>query len=1144
MEFKRDLNDHNLSELQTLIDYVYGLRQSQRKFPINLSLKELGQAIYQLTIPEELQELLERNKAPLSIYGGDPLFPWEVLHNGEEFLGMRFAIGRLPSWFESGKSRDSDEVHRVGGERLQLVLCADPMDNFPKAKREIDFLVDSLPTRRPRTYLQGSDFSLEQLIPLMHLADDSSGIIWHVAARANFGLGEGANIPLQNNMLSLSSLHLSSPRRTWVFLHLEQIAEYSNNPAATVISFASGLLEKGVQGVTVAMRPSFTHSGRQMVGTYYQLLMDGIPPAQALSESRQLFISRNPEDPAWSSFVFFGDPNAHLFRLPNQQFEQSSQLSLEPAAASNNFATAASDVSISTSSVKAEPSPKATKSVTPEDGTLGYHFEIEQAIGIALMEAKTLRQDFIGTPHLFIGLTKCPGGLTRELLDVSGFEPKKVRDTIRFALGFGHAPGNAKILPTQRCARALKAAEVNARKENDDKVGEKHLLAAILQSGEGLAYEVLKKMGADPVKLLDKLMRGVVQPANNRMDSDIPTILRYGRDLTKLAQRGKLPPLTGRYEELMRLAQILLRRFKNNPLIIGDAGVGKTALVEGLAQRIHAGAVPEELRDRHLIELSLSSLVAGTRYRGDFEERLTQVIQEAAEHPEVILFLDEFHTIVGAGETHQGTLDAANILKPALARGELRCIGATTPTEYRKSIEKDAALERRFHPLFLEEPSSEESLEILRDARAGYEEHHKVAIPNELLDLAVKLSVRYLPDRRLPDKALDLIDEACALVTLRGYSNSAMLTPDGKIRTLNACPVVSTQAIYKVLADWTGIPVGELSREESQRLLDLEQLLNAHVLGQPLAVHTVSQAIQLGRAGLKRENRPTAVMLFIGPSGVGKTELSRVLAKELFGNESALIRLDMSEFAEKHSSAKMLGAPPGYVGYGEDGQLLAQLHNKPYSVVLLDEIEKAHADVLDLFLQLFEEGRITDALGRTIDGRHAVFILTSNIFGQRFWRNNRTMGFQTNDASVPQKSEIERELLNFFRPEFLNRIDDIVLFDPLNEDSLYQIARIHFAELLENALQHNVALNCEEEVLRHLAKTSVDPAMGARPLLRQIEHHVTRPLSQMIISTHSNKTPTDKLRVQFCLSEGVPQLRIIDSEQCKDSPIGRLYHHK
>ena len=1123
MEFRRELSDDNLSELQTLTEQVYSVPEHPNDSS-GPSLREVGQALYQLVIPDELQALFERNSAPLAIYGGDPLFPWEVLHDGEEFLGVRFPIGRLPGWFEPARTKGTGEHQGVGGDAIKLVLCADPQGDFSSSQREVHYLLDSLPTQQVSVHLTESDFALDNLRDELRADSEFHSVFWHVSARAGFSASEGVGIALSSGTLTPHALRSMATHRVWAFLHFGQVPNTEQNTSANAASFASSLLDAGVQGVVVSMRPNFTSGGRQMIGDYYQYILEGLVPAEALSQARQKFMARNPNDPAWSSFVYFGDPGVSFSEALLQPRDIPSQRPLEPAAA---FSAPKTESPLSASGSKHEVPQNPMDSSLTGDAALEYDFDLEQAIGIALMEAKNLRQDFIGTPHLFIGLTKCPGGVTRALLESSGFEPKKVRDTIRYALGFGHAALDAKILPTQRCARALKNAEMNARKDNEQVVRERHLLAAILHSGEGLAFEVLKKMGADPQKLYERLLRGEVGQSSNRSAGETPTIERYGRDLTELARQGLLPPLTGRAEELMRLAQILLRRFKNNPLIIGDAGVGKTALIEGLAQRIVAGAVPEELRNRRLIELSLSSLVAGTRYRGDFEERLTQVIREAREHTEVILFLDEFHTIVGAGETHQGTLDAANILKPSLARGEIRCIGATTSTEYRRHIEKDAALERRFHPLFLEEPSVEEALEILQGARFGYEEHHKVAIPVEVLDVAVELAVRYLPERRLPDKALDLIDEACALVQLRG-SISSMLTPEGKIRTLTACPVVSESAIYKVLSDWTGIPVGEISREEGQRLLELDKRLGRRVIGQEIAVKAASEAVQLGRAGLKRSGKPTAVMMFIGPSGVGKTELCRSLAHELFGDENALIRLDMSEFSEKHSSAKMLGAPPGYVGYGEDNQVLSQLHHRPYSVVLLDEIEKAHTEVLDLFLQLFEDGRLTDSLGRTVDGRHAVFILTSNVFGDRFWRHRRTVGFQTREEGEFPQDEVERELLQHFRPEFINRIDEVVLFRPLSEETLLQIARLRFEELAERALQQNVYLSADEDALLELVRQSMDPAMGARPFIRKLERTVARPLSQMILASMSEQS-SDQLRVQFCLIDDEPKLKVLES---------------
>tara|TARA_B100000609_G_C17221525_1_gene440415 strand:- start:1102 stop:4521 length:3420 start_codon:yes stop_codon:yes gene_type:complete len=1113
MEFRRELGDRGESERNALVEQLYKLKGLPDEEP---TLEQIGRALYKLLIPEDLHPLIRQNTRPLTLFGGEPLFPWEILHDGEEFIGVRFPIGRLPSWFEP-PSRENPKQTGTTIERLKVAVVADPLGDLPASEREVGFLIDSLPTTMSQDVLLGDQATFEGL---ERIADEGPSLL-HIASRTVAEQSEGPRISLTDTSIAPHTLRSLFPGPLWVFFHLQQTEETDIHPSSAALSFATTLLDKGAHGVVLSLSPSFTPGGRQMVGDYYRALFEGLPPAEALRSARQRFIRRNPSDPSWISFVFFGEPDIPLFKRTKAQSESQ----LRSIDTGNRGETARMPTGENQALPPSSPH-RDGASVDPSitgESSLEYDFDLEQAIGIALMEAKNLRQDFIGTPHLFIGLTKCPGGVTRALLEVAGFEPKKVRDTIRYALGFGHASLDAKILPTQRCARALKSAEQNARDENDHVVREKHLLAAILQSGEGLAFEVLKKMGADPKKLYEKLLRGEIPQVRTRTGGETPTIDRYGRDLTLLAEQDALPHLTGRSEELMRLAQILLRRFKNNPLIIGEAGVGKTALVEGVAQRIVAGAVPEELRGRRLVELSLSSLVAGTRYRGDFEERLTMVIREAREHPEVILFLDEFHTVVGAGETHQGTLDAANILKPALARGEIRCIGATTPVEYRKYIEKDAALARRFHPLFLEEPSPEESFEIMRGSRIGYEEHHSVTIPDEVLLAAVDLAVRYLPDRRLPDKALDLIDEACALVTLRGAS-MPVLTPEGKILASTGKPVVNESVIYKVLADWTGIPIGEISREESKRLLELSERLKKSVLGQDEAVSSISQAVQIGRAGLKREGSPTAVLLFIGPSGVGKTELCRTLARELFGQESALIRLDMSEFSEKHSTSKLVGAPPGYVGHGEESQILAQLHHRPYSVVLLDEVEKAHPEVLDLFLQLFEEGRLTDSLGRTIDGRHAVFIMTSNILADRF-EVRKSVGFQRDDKIEIKDAEISNELKRYFRPEFMNRIDEVLLFQPLPPEVLLLIAQKHFEELAERAIQQNVMLSGDEDALWKLVEASVDPTLGARPLLRAIERNVARPLSRMLLASMSAHGRTEEtLQVRFTLIDDHPTL--------------------
>jgi ATP-dependent Clp protease ATP-binding subunit ClpA len=1120
IDFTRDVGKRGFEDLKTLVHRAY----SRSPLHEDESLEEIGRVLFHYLIPEGLQTLIRQHRGQaLTIHGGSNLVPWELLHDGEDFLGMRLALGRRPSWVDPD-SIPPFSVPVSSFQQLRVVMCADPQMDLPEAQQEQEFLVDGLPLHQPRQILQGSEIGVQSLLqPPNKLFQ---GTFLHLAGRTSFDTVLGPGLELQGGKrLTSADIRLACPESLWCFLHLTESKTPQETPHYTAVSsFASSLLEEGALGVVAALSPSFSPSGRQMIGEFYRQLFEGNSPAQALRLARQQFRKRNPNDPTWSAFAYFGAPNQALFyqshsmdnaaRRTGTFVEGKTFRSSSPSESSLHVAP----------KLPIDPETSGTLEPLGAESSLEYDFDLEQAIGIALMEAKNLRQDFIGTPHLFIGLTKCPGGVTRSLLESMGFDAKKVRDTIRYALGFGHASMDAKILPTQRCARALKAAETNARRDQELVVREKHLLRAILESGEGLAFEVLKKMKANPERLLEKLKQGdFSSESDSVLHGETPTIDRFGRDLTQLAREGKLPPLTGRADALTRMAQILLRRFKNNPLIVGEAGIGKTALVEGMAQRIVAGAVPESLRERRIVELSLSSLVAGTRYRGDFEERLMQVLQEARENPHVILFLDEFHTVVGAGETHQGSLDAANILKPALARGELRCIGATTLVEYRKHIEKDAALDRRFHPIFLDEPTHEETLKILQGAREGYEEHHRVTIANETLAEAIELAERFLPARRFPDKALDLIDEACALITLRGNKDS-LLTSDGRLRSLTSKPVVRPEALYKVLSDWTGIPVGDLSKEENERLMSLSEVLSRQIFGQPRAIAALAESLPVARAGLKRKGRPTGVFLFLGPSGVGKTLLSKTLASELFGDDKNLIRLDMSEFSEKHSSAKLMGAPPGYVGYGEESHLLAPLHLKPYSVVLLDEIEKAHTEVLDLFLQLFEEGRITDGLGRLIDGRHAVFIMTSNLLAERFFKRKTSMGFQTTDPEDMSAKDVQNELRRFFRPEFLNRIDDIVLFRPLDQDHLFKIAVSRFQEMSDESRKHGIELTYTSKALRKLVELHEDPAMGARPVLRALEQKVARPLSRIILAKQ-NTNDNYPLEVRLVLYKGELELQ-------------------
>ncbi|MFN8472527.1 MAG: AAA family ATPase [Anaerolineae bacterium] len=723
-----------------------------------------------------------------------------------------------------------------------------------------------------------------------------------------------------------------------------------------------------------------------------------------------------------------------------------------------------------------------------------------QALTVALQEAYRTGYGFIDTPHFVIGLTKVPEGYTTRALQAQKLDPKRVRDTIRYALqpaGSPRTPPDGAITLTPnimspRVRSILDQAAETAKAMGSDAIEERHLLIALLHTQGSATLSFLRGLGIN----LDEML-AFAQGTSSRTGSSSATPLldRYGRDLVREAREGRLKATIGRSAEMGRVAQILGLRDKNAPLLVGDAGVGKTAIAEGLAWRIAEDRAPEHLRGKRIIELPVASLVAGTKYRGELEERVADILKEAAQ-PDIILFLDEIHTLVGAGRAEGGSLDAGNIFKPALARGELRCIGATTLDEYRKSIEKDTALARRFQLVYVEEPGATETLEMLRQTRERYENHHHVQLIESALEAAVRLSQAYLPDRRLPDKAYDLVDEAC----VRAWVGSASQWTGQPTPQTDTRPVVDADAVARVVADWTGIPVGRLTTDEQQRLLSLETLLQQRVVGQPRAVTAVAQAIRLRRAGLKRADRPSGVFLFLGPTGVGKTELARALAEVLFGSEQDLIRFDMSEYMEAHSVARLIGAPPGYVGHDEGGLLTNALRRRPYSVVLLDEFEKAHPQIADIFLQVFGDGRLTDGQGHVADARNAIFILTSNV-ATGVTQKRQPVGFQAHDQPPDDgRHEITAELSRTFRPEFLNRLDEIVLFDALAPEQLRQIARLQLERLVaEVSAQHGVTLRYDESVVEMVCKEGYDPQYGARPLQRAIERLIGRPLARALL---------------------------------------------
>ncbi len=740
-------------------------------------------------------------------------------------------------------------------------------------------------------------------------------------------------------------------------------------------------------------------------------------------------------------------------------------------------------------------------------------------------EAQRLGHNYIGTEHLFIGATRNDGP-TSQLLKRAGFDPRHVRNEIRREIGTSEG-AMSEVLPlTPRTAMVLSLAIFLAEQEKKPEVEESHMLMALLQEGEGVPVRKLVDMGFD----LNLWLQRLITEQQDELDSDFindsgeefddfwadsddmldfpdsdilstnrpryadekmpmtPLLDRYGRDLTTQAMDGKINEAIARTKEIRAVARTLSRSKKNNPLLLGDAGVGKTAIVEGLAYAIYNKTAPSSLLNRRIVQIEIGTLVAGTSLRGQFEERLIGILDEIKRAENVILFIDEIHTIVGAGDTIDSNLDAANILKPALARGEIMCIGATTHEEYRRAIAQDPALDRRFRTIDVEEPEESDAVEILKGQRPRLETHHQVMITDDTIEASVKLSVRYMPDRRLPDKALDLLDEACTRVTIRTIHPD--LSPDELDRDVRVPDVAA------VLSEWTGIPITELTKDEKKRLANLEDLLRKRVIGQDRAVRMVADAIRTARAGLNDPNRPIGVFLFLGTSGVGKTELARALAEYLFGTEDAILRLDMSEFHDSHTVARLIGSPPGYKESNRGGQLTDGLRRRPYSVVLLDEIEKAAPEVFDIFLQIFDEGRVSDAHGRTVDARHAVFIMTSNIGTQE---SAKSLGFGQTASEDDAEPDFTPYLKQYFRIEFLNRIDEVVTFNQLSKDVLAEIMELQLEDIRLRLREQRLTLELSEEAGNVLLKEGYDPVNGARPLRRAIERLITRPLSMKLV---------------------------------------------
>jgi ATP-dependent Clp protease ATP-binding subunit ClpC len=733
--------------------------------------------------------------------------------------------------------------------------------------------------------------------------------------------------------------------------------------------------------------------------------------------------------------------------------------------------------------------------------------EAKQILALAKQESENLKHYYIGVEHVFIALTRIENGVTRMALQQVKLDPGLVAERLTQFISTSNIHRDWEgVKFTPRCEAVLKLAIEKEKEIAGALVDEKALLLAILEEGESIPVRSLNKTGMsipEFIKIVEET-KVVVGAKRIPPTSDTPLLDKFTRDITRLAKENKIDPVIGRSNEILQLVRTLTRKTKNNPLLIGEAGVGKTAVVEGLALRIAQGRLTELLRDKRILELSLASVIAGTKYRGELEERLVGIVAESKEHPDIILFLDEIHTLVGAGAA-EGAMDASNILKPALARGEIKCIGATTITEYRKYIEKDPALERRFQPVMILEPSVDDTLQILYQLKEKYEQHHHVKIAESAIEAAVRLSVKYIPDRRLPDKALDALDEACTGVTVPNLSMYG-----DKIPKAGITGEVTGNSVAEVISKWTGIPVRQLTLEERERLLHIAEILKKRVIGQDEAVDKISEVVKLARAGLKDPKHPPGVFLFLGPPGVGKTELAKATAEFLFGSENDIIRLDMSEFMEKYNVSKLIGAPPGYIGYDEEGQLTGRLRRKPYSVVLLDEIEKAHPEILDLFLQVFDEGRLTDSKGRLVDAKNAIFIMTSNI-GTDLYKKE-SVGFKgATVESSPIKHEVMNQLKNTLRPEFLNRIDEVILFRPLQQEDLSRITLNLMTDLRKRLEERGVLLDVAKEALTLICQQGYSPLSGARPLARTIERLITKPLSEKLLS--GEYSPGDKVAV-------------------------------
>lgn len=784
----------------------------------------------------------------------------------------------------------------------------------------------------------------------------------------------------------------------------------------------------------------------------------------------------------------------------------------------------------------------------------------QKVLAFAQEEAINLKHSNIGTEHLLLGLVKEKEGIAAKVLSNFNITDENVRDEVFNLISEGNE-ATSSIHYTPRAKKVIELSMDEARKLHHNFVGTEHLLLGLIRESEGVAARVLSNLDLNITKARASVIKMLGNPdtfqskGSAKKDTNTPTLDSLARDLTAIAREDRLDPVIGRSKEITRVVEVLSRRTKNNPVLIGEPGVGKTAIAEGLAQSIVKHEVPETLKDKRVMSLDMGTVVAGTKYRGEFEERMKKVMEEIHKAGNVVLFIDELHTLIGAGGA-EGAIDASNILKPALARGELQCIGATTLDEYRRHIEKDAALERRFQPVQVDEPSEEDAVLILRGLRDKYEAHHRINISDEALEAAVYMSNRYVQDRFLPDKAIDLIDEASSKVRLRSYTSPPDLKAlEGKLETVKKEKDAAVQSqefeeaanfrdqqsklekelqdkkdnwkkdqerlsqsvtkadIEIVISNMTGIPLQKIAEEESERLLNLESILHERVIGQDAAVESIAKAVRRARAGLKNPKRPIGSFIFLGPTGVGKTELARALSEAMFGEEDAMIRVDMSEYMEKHSVSRLVGSPPGYVGYDDGGQLTEKVRRKPYSLVLFDEIEKAHPDVFNMLLQVLDDGRLTDSNGRTVDFRNTVIVMTSNVGAQEL-KDQKFVGFGSSNSETPDyetiRSTMMKELKNTFRPEFINRVDDIIVFHSLEKEHLKEIVSLMIDDLSSRLRDKEIDVVVTDNAKTQIVEDGFDPDYGARPLARSIQKNIEDVLSESLLSgeTFENKVVT------------------------------------